>query len=59
MELQQFVYWLLELVVAVLQTSAAAEAADKLSIQAIPQSQEKSLFQLVPEVALVLAWWAV
>jgi hypothetical protein len=39
-------------VVAVLLTSAAAVAADKLSIQAIPQPQEMSLFQWVLEVPL-------
>jgi hypothetical protein len=45
--------------VAVLQTSAAAVAVDKLSIQVIPQSQGMSLFQLVLEVALVQAGWAI
>jgi hypothetical protein len=56
-ELHQYALWLLVPAVAVLRTKVAVAVADKLSIQAISQPQEMSLFQLVPAVPLVTTAW--
>jgi hypothetical protein len=45
--------------VVVRQTKVAVVAADKLSIQAVSQPQEMSLFQLVPVVLLVTTAWVI